>query len=188
MPPHDESKSKDTVPYGMPPQNIEAEESIISAILIDNDALLDVIETLGPEDFYRTAHQKIYAAITDLFDKAEPVDLVTLANKLKEKGVFLAHSITIAVCLVLFSFILKDISRNKVYKNNKTFYAAAIADSPSSPPSYKGLGAEFFDEGKFSSAVDNFNKAINLDSCYTEALILNAKASIKLKRYANSRD
>ena len=38
------------------------------------------------QDFYRTAHQKIYAAITDLFDKAEPVDLVTLANKLKEKG------------------------------------------------------------------------------------------------------
>jgi replicative DNA helicase len=70
----------------MPPQNIEAEESIISAILIDNDALLDVIETLGPEDFYRTAHQTIYEAITDLFDKAEPVDLVTLANKLKEKG------------------------------------------------------------------------------------------------------
>jgi len=86
MSPHRESKSKDTAPYGMPPQNIEAEGSIISAILIDNDALLDVIEALGPEDFYRTAHQKIYAAITDLFDKAEPVDLVTLANKLKEKG------------------------------------------------------------------------------------------------------
>ena len=79
-------RPKDQTPYGVPPQNIEAEQSIISAILIDNDALLDVIETLGPEDFYRTAHQKIYAAITDLFDKAEPVDLVTLANKLKEMG------------------------------------------------------------------------------------------------------
>jgi replicative DNA helicase len=86
MPEHDGAKSKNSAPYGLPPQNIEAEESVISAILIDNDALLDVIETLGPEDFYRTAHQKIYAAITDLFDKAEPVDLVTLANKLKEKG------------------------------------------------------------------------------------------------------
>jgi replicative DNA helicase len=86
MSPPDNPKSKNTAPYGVPPQNIEAEESIISAILIDNDALLDVIETLGPEDFYRTAHQKIYDAITDLFDKAEPVDLVTLANKLKEKG------------------------------------------------------------------------------------------------------
>jgi replicative DNA helicase len=70
----------------LPPQNIEAEESIISAILIDNNTLLDVIEILTPLDFYRTAHQKIYTAITELFDKAEPVDLVTLANKLKEKG------------------------------------------------------------------------------------------------------
>jgi replicative DNA helicase len=83
---HDGPKTKAPVPYGLPPQNIEAEESILSAILIDNDALLDVIEALGPEDFYRTGHQKIYEAITDLFDRAEPVDLVTLANKLKEKG------------------------------------------------------------------------------------------------------
>ncbi len=78
--------SKDPAPYHLPPQNIEAEESIISAILIDNNTLLDVIEILAPEDFYRTAHQKIYGAITDLFDRAEPIDLVTLANRLKEKG------------------------------------------------------------------------------------------------------
>ena len=77
---------KDPAPYTLPPQNIEAEESLISAILVDNNTLLDVIEILAPEDFYRTAHQKIFAAITDLFDKAEPIDLVTLANKLKEKG------------------------------------------------------------------------------------------------------
>jgi replicative DNA helicase len=81
-----EQKPQDPAPYGLPPQNIEAEESLISAILIDNNTLLDVIEILAAEDFYRTAHQKIYAAITDLFDKAEPIDLVTLANKLKEKG------------------------------------------------------------------------------------------------------
>ena len=83
---HQEQKPQDPAPYGLPPQNIEAEESLISAILIDNNTLLDVIEILAPEDFYRTAHQKIYAAITDLFDKAEPIDLVTLANKLKENG------------------------------------------------------------------------------------------------------
>jgi len=86
MPENEGIEPKNPAPYGLPPQNIEAEESIISAILIDNNTLLDVIETLAPEDFYRTAHQKIYAAITDLFDKAEPIDLVTLANRLKEKG------------------------------------------------------------------------------------------------------
>ena len=72
--------------YAVPPQNIEAEQSILSAILIDNNALLDVIELLSPEDFYKTAHQKIFAAIIDLFDKGEPVDLVTLANNLDESG------------------------------------------------------------------------------------------------------
>ncbi|NNL78027.1 MAG: replicative DNA helicase [Desulfobacterales bacterium] len=81
-----QGQKQDHSDLNLPPQNIEAEESIISAILIDNNTLLDVIEILAPQDFYRTAHQKIYAAITDLFDKAEPVDLVTLANKLKEKG------------------------------------------------------------------------------------------------------
>jgi len=70
----------------LPPQNIEAEESILSAILIDNSTLLDILEFLTPEDFYRTAHQKIFSAITELFSKNEPVDLVTLSNKLTESG------------------------------------------------------------------------------------------------------
>ena len=72
--------------YTVPPQNIEAEQSILSAILIDNNVLLDVIQLLAAEDFYKTAHQKIYSAIIDLFDKGEPVDLVTLANNLDESG------------------------------------------------------------------------------------------------------
>jgi replicative DNA helicase len=72
--------------YAVPPQNIEAEQSILSAILIDNNTLLDVVELLAAEDFYKTAHQKIFAAIIDLFDKGEPIDLVTLANKLDESG------------------------------------------------------------------------------------------------------
>jgi replicative DNA helicase len=70
----------------LPPQNLEAEASLLSAILIDNSALLDILEILTPEDFYRSAHQRIFEAITDLFARSEPVDLVTLANILKEKG------------------------------------------------------------------------------------------------------
>jgi replicative DNA helicase len=77
---------KDPSLYHLPPQSIEAEESLLSSILLDNNTLLDVIEILAVADFYRTAHQKIFAAIIDLFDKGEPVDLVTLANNLKEKS------------------------------------------------------------------------------------------------------
>ena len=77
---------KDPSLYHLPPQSIEAEESLLSAILLDNNTLLEVVEVLAVADFYRTAHQKIYAAIIELFDKGEPIDLVTLANSLKEKG------------------------------------------------------------------------------------------------------
>jgi replicative DNA helicase len=70
----------------LPPQSLEAEESILSAVLIDNSTLLDIMEILHPEDFYRSAHQKIFSAITDLFSKNEPVDLVTLSNRLRETG------------------------------------------------------------------------------------------------------
>ncbi len=77
---------QDPTLHKLPPQSIEAEESILSSILIDNSTLYDVVEILVPEDFYRTAHQKIFSGMTDLFAKSEPVDLVTLANHLKEKG------------------------------------------------------------------------------------------------------
>jgi len=78
--------AKDTELLNVPPQHIEAEESLLSAILVDNTALLEVVETLAPSDFYRTAHQKIFAAMSDLFNRGEPVDVVTLNNSLKEKG------------------------------------------------------------------------------------------------------
>jgi len=72
-------------PNRLPPQDIDAEASILSAILIDNETLFDVLEILQPDDFYRGAHQKIYSAITGLFTRNEPIDLVTLANILKER-------------------------------------------------------------------------------------------------------
>ena len=75
---------KDPYLYHLPPQSLEAEESILSAILVDNDTLLEVLEILSPEDFYRSAHQKIFSAISELFLRNEPVDLVTLTNILRE--------------------------------------------------------------------------------------------------------
>jgi replicative DNA helicase len=70
----------------LPPQSTEAEESIISAILTDNSTLLEIVEILSPDDFYRVSHQKVYSAIVGLFNRGEPVDLVTLANELKTLG------------------------------------------------------------------------------------------------------
>lgn len=70
----------------LPPQNLEAEESILSAVLIDNDTLLEVLDVLAPEDFYKSAHQKIFAAVAELFNRNEPADLVTLSNILRAQN------------------------------------------------------------------------------------------------------
>jgi len=77
---------KDPLLQKLPPQSIEAEESILSTILLDNSTLLDVLEILTAEQFYRTAHQKIFACIEALFKKSEPVDLITLINAMRESN------------------------------------------------------------------------------------------------------
>ena len=79
-------KTNDPLLNKTPPHDIEAEESILSAIFIDNDSLLDIIDILSPEDFYKGSHQKIFSIIIELANKQEPADLITVANGLKEKN------------------------------------------------------------------------------------------------------
>lgn len=67
-----------------PPHDIDAEESLLSAIFINNDSLLDIIDILSPDDFYKGAHKKIFRVIIELALKEEPADLVTVANRLNE--------------------------------------------------------------------------------------------------------
>jgi len=69
----------------LPPQNIEAEQSIIGAILIDNEALPKALEIIGTDDFYKTSHRKIFRSMVELFDRNEPIDLITLTDYMKRK-------------------------------------------------------------------------------------------------------
>lgn len=78
--------SKDPGQTVLPPQSVEAEESLISAVLLDNEIVLDVLDLVRPDDFYRAAHRKIFTAVVELFSQTEPIDLVTITNKLREKG------------------------------------------------------------------------------------------------------
>lgn len=71
----------------LPPQNVEAEQSVLGGMLLQNDAINRIVEILRPDDFYREAHRKIYQAILELYQINEPADLVTVTNVLKKKGV-----------------------------------------------------------------------------------------------------
>ncbi|MEJ2067497.1 MAG: replicative DNA helicase, partial [Deltaproteobacteria bacterium] len=74
----------DATSFKLPPQNIEAEQSILGGILIENDALNTVVEFLEAGDFYREAHKKIFLSMIALSEKSEPLDLITLTNELKK--------------------------------------------------------------------------------------------------------
>src|SRR3989338_4013699 len=72
----------------VPPQDLEAEQSIICAILIDKDAVVSVAQALKPAHFYKPAHTDIYLAILELYERREPIDLLTLTAQLKKRGTF----------------------------------------------------------------------------------------------------
>jgi replicative DNA helicase len=70
----------------IPPQSIEAEESVLGSILLDNQAINICLERIRAEDFYRASHQTIFEAMSSLSDKREPIDIVTLGQQLRAMG------------------------------------------------------------------------------------------------------
>ncbi len=69
----------------IPPQNIEAEQAVLGAVLLQDKALLKIVELLTPNDFYRDAHKTIFAAMLALFEKREPHDLITVTGLLSDQ-------------------------------------------------------------------------------------------------------
>jgi replicative DNA helicase len=71
----------------VPPHNLQAEESLLGAMLLSRDAIVAAVEAqLGPDDFYKPAHGHIYEAITSLYARGEPADPVTVADELRRAG------------------------------------------------------------------------------------------------------
>ena len=80
--------SDNTLQHKIPPQNLEAEISLLGSLMIDKNAIVKVVDFLLPRDFYKQAHREIYEAMLGLFDKREPIDLLSISALLKEKGCF----------------------------------------------------------------------------------------------------
>ncbi len=72
--------------HRLPPQNLEAEMSVLGGVLLENEALSRALEFLTASDFYRESHRKIFGALLALSEKNEPADLVTLTAVLKDRG------------------------------------------------------------------------------------------------------
>jgi len=70
----------------MPPHSVEAEQSLLGALLLDKDAIVKVGDVVTPDDFYKAAHRAVYEAMLDLYRKREPIDLLSLGTRLEERG------------------------------------------------------------------------------------------------------
>ncbi|MDD4606870.1 MAG: replicative DNA helicase [Patescibacteria group bacterium] len=69
----------------IPPQNIEVEQSVLGSLLIDKEAIIKIADSLMPTDFYKDTHRSIYEAMLDLYRNREPIDVVSLTNRLTER-------------------------------------------------------------------------------------------------------
>lgn len=70
----------------LPPQAVDLEEAVLGALMLERDALTQIVDILRPESFYKESHQKIYQAIVELFNNSDPVDLLTVTSQLKKNG------------------------------------------------------------------------------------------------------
>ncbi len=103
----------------IPPHNVEAEQSVLGAMILDKDALITVTEIIKSDDFYKDAHKEIYDAIIDLYNSDEPVDLVTLSDELRNRGTLDAlGGVT----------YLSDLSTSGILTSNAKYYAKIVEE------------------------------------------------------------
>jgi len=70
----------------LPPQSTETEKCLLGCLILDKNAIVKIVDFLQPADFYNDNHSEIYAVCQELFEKGEPIDILSCANRLKEKG------------------------------------------------------------------------------------------------------
>ncbi|TSC82250.1 MAG: replicative DNA helicase [Parcubacteria group bacterium Gr01-1014_19] len=139
----------------LPPQNVEAENSVLGSLMIDKTSIIQIADTLTDFDFYHPANAKIYEAIFHLYEKHQPIDISTVANELKERGTLkelggltylsnLANSVTTASNIVHYAQIVKE----KKIMRDMIRASAEIAEKAFNP------------EGDLEEAMDSIEQKI----------------------------
>ena len=135
--------NKEIPQYKVPPQNIEAEQSVLGGILLENDSLSNVLEVLNGEDFYRKTHRQVIYSMIELYEKNEPIDLITLSDALKSKNQLddvggisyltsLVDSVPTAANISYYAKIVKEKSTLRTLINRATEIASMSFDDTGS--------------------------------------------------------
>ncbi len=109
----------------LPPQDIDAERSVLGALMLDKDAIIRVADLITSKDFYNPAHAKIFDAIIELFEKNEPIDILSVNKKLKDKNLlsevggsaYLTELINLVPTAAHISYYAKVVRQKKVLRD-----------------------------------------------------------------------
>ncbi|SHF03132.1 primary replicative DNA helicase [Thermoanaerobacter uzonensis DSM 18761] len=103
----------------IPPQNIEAEQSVLGSMLLSRDAIIDVSEIIKADDFYKESHKKLFDVMIEMFEKDIPVDLVTVVDELRKRNMLEA---------VGGIDYIASLSSNVITTANVSYYAKLIKE------------------------------------------------------------
>lgn len=173
----------------LPPQSIEAEQAVLGALLIDNDAITRIIETLRPDSFYKQSHRFIYSSILKLFNDNEPIDIISVSENLRTLD---------KLELVGGRAYINDLALAVVTSANLEYYAKIVSEKSVLRELIKA-GSEIatlgYDDEQVESAVDTAEQLIfaisqrkaNSNLTHIGELVLDGYNLIE-KRYNNRDD
>jgi len=78
--------NKNELPEKIPPQNVDAEQCLLGCLMLDKDAIIKVVDFIKPEDFYKGSHQDVYQIMMELYEKSDPIDILSVSSRLKERN------------------------------------------------------------------------------------------------------
>ena len=130
----------------VPPNNIEAEQSVLGSLMLDKDAIIKIADFLQPEDFYKDAHGKIFETMLELYESRDPIDVLSNSNKLEEKGELeniggssyvasLVNSVPSASHVTHYAKVVqkKGMLRYKEFHESDCFFIGPLRNSPLLP-------------------------------------------------------
>ena len=183
----------DRTEHRLPPQNLEAEMSVLGGILLENEALNRALEVLRPEDFYREAHRKIFTALITLSDRNEPADLVTLTSALKAENAleevggstYLSTLVDFVPTAANISYYCKLV-KEKAISRELIKVATEIGNRELLAGLYGNLGLLYKKRGEFSKAytylLKNLEMALELGSIHGIVITQNNMGSLLMEQ------
>jgi len=159
----------------VPPHNLEAEQAVLGSILINNDAINQIIDIIAPEDFYKEGHTFIYEAMIELYNQDEPIDIITISQYLASKDKLdniggpeylttLVESVSTSAGITHHAYIIKDLSiRRKLINRCSIISEACFQDWKKTDELLEFAEQSIFDiaDEKARGSLESLNEVVS---------------------------